>query len=349
MASTHRLKSGETLSVTVLRPGEGRGDTPANREVWAFITRPFDPWMTAAEAEFVARFLRGATDGTLHDYMFVGRLGGTIVGTVWHGTSHTYEIGGYGYVLTDPVQRGKGVAQILTGLSVRRFWDDGGQAIYLGTGNPAARHVYEKSGYRQYNGICMRAVRSGLDPEGFDGAYFTYDGRARVRDVTLGDLGGYTALLMAREPADWVVRDFTEAMFFAPPAIEAAGSLRPFYNTMLRHESNPANQFKTLVTDRDRIVATAALAAPVGGALGGVGTLEFQCSPPYRTELATLLRETLATAAAQGMRTVRACAVSPDRRAALREVGFAGESVWRDFLDLGERRADLCALRRDLA
>ena len=349
MASAHELKSGETLSVAELRPGKGRGDTSENREVWEFIGRPFDPWMTPAEAEFVARFLRGATDGTLYDYFFVGRIGATVVGTAWHGTSRTHEIGGYGCVLTDAAHRGKGVAQVLTGLSVGRFWDDGGQAIYLGTGNPVARHVYEKSGYRQYNGICMRAVRPGLDPEAFDATYFAYDGPARTRDVHLGDLGGYTALLMARESTGWVVRDFTEAMFYAPPTVEATGSLRPFYNTLLRHESNPANQFKALVTGRDRMVAAAALAAPPAGALRGGATLEFQFCPAYSTDLATLLQETLEAATAQGIRAVRAYAVSEDRRAALRDVGFTPEAVARGLLDLGECRTDVHVLRRDLA
>ena len=112
MESTHTLKTGERLDVTTLGPGEGRGDTAANREVWWFAIQPFDPWTSPGENELMARALRGAADDSLHDYLIVGRIDGEIVGTVWHGTSsNTREVGGYGFVRTDPAHRGKGVAQ----------------------------------------------------------------------------------------------------------------------------------------------------------------------------------------------------------------------------------------------
>ncbi len=343
------LRSGETLNITVLSPGEGRGDTEVNHARWWFTARPFDPWMSATEQEFLARFLAGTADTSLRDWVFVGELEGAIVANAWHGTgSQSAEIGGYGFVLTDPAHRGKGIAQALTACSVDAFWENGGKAIYLGTGNPIAQRVYEKSGYRSYNGIAMRALCPGTDPVGFDAAYFAHDGPARVRDATLGDLGGYTALLLAHEPRDWIVRDFTETIFHAPPAVQATGSLRPFFSTIYRRQANPANQFKLLATPRGRVVGAAAVAAPSAGALAGVGTLEMQCYPTYREELAGLLEATLEAARGAGIRQVRAHAASSDRTQALRDAGFAQEKRLSSVLTTADGTVDVHQLCVDL-
>ncbi|MBM4437885.1 MAG: GNAT family N-acetyltransferase, partial [Actinobacteria bacterium] len=328
MLTSQRLKDGSTLAVSELGPGEGRGDTPETRAIWDFIARPFDPWMAPAEAQWLVRFLAGSTTPQLRDYLYVGRVDGRIVGTAWHATSAaTPEIGAYGFVLTDAGWRGRGIAQILTERSSARFWADGGQAIYLGTVNPVARHVYAKAGYGPYNGLAMRAVRPGRAPDAFDREYYAADGPVQVRPATIGDLGGYTALLLAHEPVDWRLRDHTEAIFYAPPALTATGCLRAFYNSLLRHEGNPANQFLVLVTSRHRIVASANLAGPAAGGLRGTATLEFQCYPTYRARLGALLSATLDAARAAGVRLVRAYADGPGRLEALAEAGFAVESV----------------------
>ena len=349
MTLKRSLRNGETLTITVLNPGEGRGDTAVNRARWLFAACPFDPWMSPTEQEFLARLLNGTADRTLHDWVFVGELDGAIVATAWHGTgSQSSQIGGYGYVLTHPAHRGKGIAHELTSCSVRTFWDNGGQAIYLGTGNPIAQHVYEKSGYRRYNGIAMRALRPGADHQQFDAEYFAYDGRAEIRDSTLGDLGGYTALLLAPEPREWTVRDFTEAIFYAPPMVEATGSLRPFYNTVYRQEENPANQFKLLVTPSGRVVGSAAVSSPAAGALKGVGKLEFQCYSTYRGELQELLDATLEAANNGGVHQIRAHAASTDRTAALCNSGFVHEVRMPGILRTAEGMIDVHQLRLDL-
>ena len=72
---------------------------------------------------FLAEFLAGTHDPSLADTMLVGRIDGTVVGTAWHGTSRDLpEMGGYGFVFTEPEQRGKGIAQRLTELSIQGFW-----------------------------------------------------------------------------------------------------------------------------------------------------------------------------------------------------------------------------------
>ena len=350
VASTHTLKDGQRLDVTVLGPGEDRGDTPANRELWWFIIQPFDPWTSPGENELVARALRGVTDDSLHDYLFVGRIDGQVVGTVWHGTSrNTREMGGYGFVRTDPAHRGRGVAQALTKLSVEQFWADGGLALYLGTVAPDAAHVYEKFGYRRYNGIAMRALRPGLEADGFEDEHYAHDGAPIARDAAFGDIGAYPALTLSPEPKDWRIRDFTEGMFYDPPDVLAGSCLRPFVSLMLRRETDPANQFKVLVSRRDRIVATAGLFAAQPAALQGQATLEFQCYPTYRGELSSFLGTVLVEGREAGLRSVRAHAASESRSAALAEVGFTPESVLPGYLQVGDRAIDVTALRRNLA
>ena len=350
MEASHTLNNGERLDITVLGPGEGRGDTVSNRELWWFIIQPFNPWTSPAENELVARVLCGAADDSLHDYLFIGRINDEVVGTVWHGTSsNTHEMGGYGFVRTDPEHRGKGVAQALTKLSVEQFWADGGRAMYLGTVAPDAAHVYEKFGYRRYNGIAMRALRPGLDPEGFEDEHFAHDGAPLARDATLGDIGSYPALTLSSAPKDWLIRDFTEGMFYYPPDIFASSCLRPFISSVLRREANPANQFKMLVSRRDRVVASANLFVPQAAALHGEATLEFQCYPTYRGELSSFLGAVLVDGREAGIRRVRAHAASDGRGAALAEIGFKMESVLAGYLQVGDQAVDVSVMRRDLA
>ena len=350
MDSTHTLKTGERLDVTTLGPGEGRGDTPENREVWWFAIQPFDPWTSPGENELMARALRGAVDDSLHDYLFVGRIDGEIVGSVWHGTSsNTREVGGYGFVRTDPAHRGKGVAQTLTRLSVEQFWADGGRAIYLGTVAPDAAHIYEKYGYRRYNGIAMRALRPGLDAETFDKDYFAHDGAPLARDAGFGDIGAYPALMLSPEPRDWRVRDFTEAIFYDPPEVQSGSCLRPFVSSMLRRETHPANRLKVLVSRRDRIVAAAGLFTAPAPALDGTATLEVLCHPAYGGELSSFLGAVLAEGREAGVRTVRAYASGDSRSAALGALGFTVESTLSGYLRCGDRAVAVTVLRRNLA
>ena len=120
MDEAFALANGERLVVSVLGPGEGRGVTAVQLDAYNFLTRPFDPWMVPTEGAFLAEFLAGTHDPSLADTMLIGRIDGTIVGTAWHGTDRDLpEMGGYGFVFTDPAQRGKGVAQRLTELAIR--------------------------------------------------------------------------------------------------------------------------------------------------------------------------------------------------------------------------------------
>jgi GNAT superfamily N-acetyltransferase len=346
---TARLRDGRILEIEVVAPGEGRGDTPATREILGFVARPFEPWMSAAEEHALAELLSGATAPHLRDWFWLGRLDGRLVATAWSGAGASApEIGAFGYVLTDPPARGLGIARALTRAAVERFWATGGRALYLGTAEPTAQRVYAESGFRPYNGLVMRAVRPDLDAAAFDAAHFAPDPSARIRDVGPGDLAGFTALLAAPEPRAWTIRHFAEAIFHAPPEVGATGCLRPFHSALARQRSNPANRFRALVTAGGRMLAAASVAGPASGALAGTAALEVLCYPSVRDRLPYLLESTLAATAAAGTRVVHAYADEGDRSDALRESGFRDEAVLRGLLRLGGSEVDVVLLRRDL-
>ena len=349
MDEVFTLPNGEQLVASVLGPGEGRGTTAVQLEVYNFLTRPFDPWMVPTEGAFLAEFLAGTHDSSLADTMLIGRIDGTIVGTAWHGTNRDLpEVGGYGFVFTEPAQRGKGVAQRLTELAIQGFWSAGGQVSYLGTMNPVAQHVYEKHGFCPYNGLTMRALRPGTQPDAFDDQFFGRAGAGEIRDIRLGDLAAYTGLLMLPEPREWIVRDYTEAILYAPPAVEAGGCLRPFYNSMTRHATGPANAWKVLSNDRGRMVASANLWAPAHAPVSGNAMLEFQAAPAYVDRAGAVIEAALEQAAENDVRAVRGYGVSDGRMDVLREAGFVVEVVQPAALDLGDRRAEVTVMRRDL-
>ncbi len=349
MEKVFALPNGEELVASVLGPGKGRGTTAVQHEIYSFLTRPFDPWMVPTEGGFLAEFLAGTHDPSLADTMLVGRIDGKVVGTAWHGTDRDLpEMGGYGFVFTEPEQRGKGIAQRLTELSINGFWAVGGQVSYLGTVNPVAQHIYEKHGYRHYNGLTYRALRPGTDADTFDETFFGRAGDGEIRDIRLGDIGAYTGLVMLLEPAEWIVRDFTEAMFYVPPAVQASGCLRPFFNSMTRHAASPANAWKVLVNDRGRLVASANLWAPTHAPVAANATMEFQAAPAYVDRACAVIEAALEHAAVNDVRAVRACAVGEARLAVLREAGFVEEVVQPGALDPGDQRVDVTVMRRDL-
>ena len=349
MQHEYQLTNGDVLVVRVLAPGEGRGTTAHHLEIHQFLTQPFDPSWGRGVDSFLERFLSGTADASLADTFIVGRIDDAVVGTVWHATHReSGELGGYGYVFTHPQHRGKGIAQRLTELSIQRFWDSGGQASYLGTVNPVAEHVYGKAGYVGFNGKTMRAVRPGTDPDSFDDQFFARHGDGEIRDIELGDIGAYTGLLMTPKARGWIVRDFSEAIFYAPPRIESTKCLGPFYNSFARHETSPSNIWKVLINARSRLVCSANLFVPTRMPLRASATLEFQTTPAYFDRTTAVIDAVLDDAATHNIRTVRAYAVTTDRQDVLSASGFVRETVRMAELDLGDHLANLTIMSRDL-
>lgn len=88
-----------------------------------------------------------------------------------------------GAVATHPDFRNRGVSTRVCGQAVQEFFDGGGQALFVGTGSPAAIRVYERLGCRKLPGAdWWIRVADGEPPEAFLVDYF----RRPAGSVTVG-------------------------------------------------------------------------------------------------------------------------------------------------------------------
>ena len=138
------------------------------REVYAFWERIFGPGDTPIE------FLLGSERHCNDASVYVARQEGRIAGTCFSVVSRALPaLGGFGGVATEPALRRGGVATRLCRAAVEDFRAGGGQALFLGTGNPDAARVYHRLGWRKLAGSNVWAnVTQDLSPEEFLVDYF---------------------------------------------------------------------------------------------------------------------------------------------------------------------------------
>ena len=86
-------------------------------------------------------------------------------------------LGGLGEVATPAQYRGRGIATELCRHARDAFFDQGGEALFLGTENPVACRVYERLGWSQLVGsTVMGNFRTATGPEDFLKRYFVSEG-----------------------------------------------------------------------------------------------------------------------------------------------------------------------------
>ena len=136
-----------------------------------------------------------------------GRWVGTA--TVAYAASEA-EVGAVCDVMTHPDARGLGVARAATQAVTSHFVDQGGRAVYLGTGRDGnAQRVYQRIGYEWFHGGVMRH----LPPDGqdFDRTYFAPGQPTSIRPAEWGDLPGVSALFA--QPYDMLAGDYVRGLF----------------------------------------------------------------------------------------------------------------------------------------
>ncbi len=138
-----------------------------------------------------------------------GRLAGTCGMTI---SRQVPGLGGFGEVATDPALRRSGIASALCAQAVEDFRDRGGEALFLGTGNPGAARIYHRLGWRKLAGATVMAnITSGDSPEAFLTDYFRGLGPVEVRQASPEIRIPIIPLLVL--PHDWQVLDSNAAMF----------------------------------------------------------------------------------------------------------------------------------------
>lgn len=122
-------------------------------------------------------------------------------------------IGGLGEVATNPTARRSGIATTLTRQALDDFAASGGQALFLGTVNPAAARIYHRLGWRKLAGAnLMLNTLGGASPEEFLVDHFR-DAAAGPADIAMptpADRAPMIPLLIA--PHDWQILDFNADM-----------------------------------------------------------------------------------------------------------------------------------------
>ena len=137
------------------------------------------------------------------------RLAGTCLTTISRAVP---TLAGFGEVATHPDFRRSGISTDLCGQAVDEFRSGGGEAFFLGTGNPTAARVYHRLGWRKLAGANVMAnISSGDSPEAFLTDYFRAPGPSTVRPASAADRIPMIPLL--HSPHDWQVLDANAGLY----------------------------------------------------------------------------------------------------------------------------------------
>ena len=147
--------------------------------------------------------------------VYTRRIEGDLTGACLVASSDSLpSLGGLGEVATTPQARRSGIATALTQQALDDFRAHGGQALFLGTVNPAAARIYHRLGWRKLAGAnLMLNVLGGESPEEFLVDYFRgiRGEPVSVRTPSPADRAPMIPLLVS--PHDWQALDFTTGMF----------------------------------------------------------------------------------------------------------------------------------------
>ncbi len=176
----------------------------------------------------------GAEDAYSHSTLYLSREGNRLAGSCFTMHSKTMPaLAGFSEVATAPRFRGRGIATELCGQAVEDFRAAGGEAFFLGTGNPAAARIYHRLGWRKLAGAAVMVnVLNGESPEGFLVDYFS-EGTATIVEATPAARIPMIPLLVC--PHDWQVLDANTKMYSTRYATQkSCMGLYPRYEQIMR-------------------------------------------------------------------------------------------------------------------
>ncbi len=342
------LAGGETLSVEFFEPTDLVAPGVVE-EITNFVIQveDLDSWTSVAESFYLKWCVRGDFAGTSLDPFFLGRIEGEIVGDVGCQVARDQpELGSLGWVFTKPAQRGKRISSCLTEFAVQWFEQRGGLCMQLGTANPIAHHVYEKYGFRDYNGHVMRRLSGGREAEEFDQYLFDDCGIPEVRRADWGDASRVAALYAAPHP--WLIQDHQEGLF-SHPTLETKRYFSIFPSLMLRAD-RAGGSLHVLECSGHRLVGAAALLPQEGECQAHVGRLDFLIRPNHLGQGRELLQTVIEEAARGGVTTVLAYFASCDQEkmGLAEQVGLRPGATLPAHFRLGDEQFDLRIYSREL-
>lgn len=162
-----------------------------------------------------AGVLTGAEKDDNDDVYYLIRAGSEVVATAHLTVSRTDpRLGGVGEVATIQDYRGRGLAQKLCARAADEFEKRGGQALFLGTGNPVAARVYGRVGWRHVpnSNVMLRVTGTG-DPQEYVRGYYSSGAQLPV-EIVEGSPGQRIGMIpLIVHPNEWVALDANTGLF----------------------------------------------------------------------------------------------------------------------------------------
>ncbi len=173
------------------------------------------------------------------DILYLMRQGEDLAGTSHLTVSKAApRLGGLGEVATPPAFRRQGIAAQLCEAALDDFRKQGGEAFFLGTGNPAAARIYYRLGWRKLAGANMMAlIVSGNSPEAFLVDYFREAaGQITIIPGTAAQRIPMIPLIVC--PHDWQVLDANAGIFSTRYAVQSSCmGLYPKYDALVQGQN----------------------------------------------------------------------------------------------------------------
>jgi GNAT superfamily N-acetyltransferase len=324
-ATTHRLETGEELTVRILEPP--LGEYAGRVEYW---------WRDVREP-----LLAGQLADTSLDRFVIGEVAGDYVASMTYATPRdTHDVSVLEMVWTRPDQRRKGIAGALLRRTLADFRALGGRAMYLCTTNPHAFALYRRHGFRPLLGDGLRYLAPGQ--EDFDRTYFAPAGPARIRPAVWGDLARVAALYNQPAP-DWLIKDYPRRVF-------RDMRYESHYLRVWKPASEGRGHALVLENPLRRVVGLASLAEVDSYFEQHVQLLDFWACPAYLRQLPELVAAIVERAGAGPVERLRAWVAEVDlaKREVLEGAGFREEARLAEQLRVGDRRIALLLYGRSL-
>jgi GNAT superfamily N-acetyltransferase len=311
-----------------------RYETPLEQELaeelFEFWERIFGPH----EPDVPMHVYRGSETEHNRNIVYLEREAEELTGTCGMAIGRAAPaLAGFGEVATEPRWRGRGIAARVCTRALEEFRDQGGEAFFLGTDNPAAARIYHRLGWRRLAGSSIWAnITGGDSPEGYLVDYFRDQSPI---ETTVGDASLRVPMIpLLLTPHDWQVLDgnLPAPMLSTRYAVQRScmGLCRKYYQLVERD----SGEWFAARTAKGRLVgiATAQIEAGVGHVDGFTHGRHTSC-------WSELMQAAMVWADSRGASSfaTRVSAEDEDKQALFASLGFERRGPSGTF-DLGERR-----------
>ena len=265
------------------------------------------------------------------------------------GTSHLTvgkavpRLGGLGEVATPTAFRRQGVAAELCESALDDFRRQGGEAFFLGTGNPAAARIYYRFGWRKLAGAnVMALIVSGNSPEAFLVDYFREAaGQTTIIPGTFAQRIPMIPLIVC--PHDWQVLDANAGIFSTRYAVQSSCmGLYPKYDALVQQQSGA---WFGAQTDSGHLIGLATARLDELGVCHVDGFTHQRCVDTWQDLMQAAMDWGADRGATEWCGTLSA--EDEDKRSLFEALGFEATGEGEAFT-LGERQVPSALLKRSV-